>query len=74
MFSPAQALRLAAPIPPIPMAAIFSLLLGACAPSTRLGTIAAESAAIAVVWANLRREMDPVALSFMRVTSAVAAT
>src|SRR5829696_9871776 len=59
MFSPAaaQAFRLEAPIPPMPMPAMFSLLLGACAPSTRLGTMAAESAPRAVVAANCRREM-----------------
>ena len=46
MFSPAHALRLEAPIPPMPMAARFSLLLGASCPSTRLGTMAADSAAM----------------------------
>ena len=44
-------------MPPTPIAAIFSLLLGACAPSTRLGTMAADNAAIAVLAANCRREM-----------------
>ena len=56
MFSPSQAFRLAVPMPPTPIAAMFSLLLGACAPSTRRGTMAAESAARAEVEANCRRD------------------
>src|SRR5512141_2426399 len=56
MFSPAHALRLEAPIPPMPMAARSSLLLGASCPSTRLGTMAADSAAIAAVDVNCLRE------------------
>src|SRR3712207_997025 len=56
MFSLAQAFRLAAPMPPTPIAARLSLLLGASwPPSTRLGTIAADSAAIAAVDVNCRR-------------------
>src|SRR5918995_1498733 len=57
MFSPAHALRFEAPMPPIPMAARFSLLLGASwPPSTRLGTMAADSAARAAVEVNCLRE------------------
>src|SRR5688572_12854418 len=56
MFSPAHALRLEAPIPPMPMAARSSLLLGASCPTTRLGTMAADSAAIAAVDVNCLRE------------------
>ena len=56
MFSVSHALRLAPPIPPMPIAAMFSLLPGACAPSTRLGTMAAESAAMAALAANCLRE------------------
>src|SRR5687767_4552774 len=56
MFSPAHALRLEAPIPPMPMAARFSLLLGASCPTARLGAMAADSAAIAAVAVNCLRE------------------
>ena len=56
MFSAWQAFRLAVPIPPTPIAAMFSLRLGASAPSTRRGTTAAESAARAEVEANCRRD------------------
>ena len=56
MFSAWQAFRLAVPIPPTPIAAMFSLRLGACAPSTRRGTTAAESAARAEVEANCLRD------------------
>ena len=56
MFSPSQAFRFAAPIPPTPIAAMFSLLLGASAPSTRRGTMAAESAARAEVEVNCLRD------------------
>src|SRR5512143_4132360 len=56
MFSPSQAFKFTAPMPPIPMPAIFSLLLGASLPSTRLGTMAADSAARADALANCLRE------------------
>jgi hypothetical protein len=66
MFSPAHALRFDAPMPPMPIAARFSLLLGAsCPPSTRLGTMAADSAARAAVDVNCRRETVGVESSLM---------
>src|SRR5215218_3695922 len=71
MFSPApaHAFRFDAPIPPMPMPAMFSLLPGACAPSTRLGTMAADSAPRAVVAANCRREMIRLAVELMMMLS-----
>src|SRR5688572_416114 len=69
MFSPAQALRLEAPMPPMPIAARFSLLLGASCPSTRLGTMAADNAAIAAVDVNCLRETVRVESSLIRESS-----
>ena len=69
MFSPAQALRLEAPMPPMPIAARFSLLLGASCPSTRLGTMAADSAAMAAVDVNCLRETVRVESSLIRESS-----
>src|SRR5262245_33261181 len=55
MFSPSQAFRLAAPMPPTPTAAMFSVLAGDCAPKTWRGAIAAATVAMAAVAANSRR-------------------
>src|SRR4051812_4743515 len=65
MFSPSQALRFEAPMPPMPIAAMFSLLLGACAPNTDDGTMAADTAARAAVDVNCRRVRVGVVSSFM---------
>ena len=54
-------------MPPMPMAAMFILLLGACAPNTEPGTMAAESAPIAAVAANWRRETVGMLSSIMAV-------
>ena len=53
----------------MPMAARFSLLLGASCPTTRLGTMAADSAAIAAVDVNCLRETVRVESSRMRESS-----
>ena len=56
-------------MPPMPMAARFSLLLGASCPSTRLGTMAADSAAMAAVDVNCLRETVRVESSLIRESS-----
>src|SRR6478752_10419607 len=57
MFSLAQALRLLAPIPPTPIAAIFSFPDGDCPAKTCRGAIAAATAASPAVEANSLRVM-----------------